>query len=206
MQLLPCGSEALLAQFDSLEEALDFDAAVGAAAIHGVVETVPAARTVLVIFDPLVTGPDLLAGHLRRVASRPASPRPAEASADIEIPVVYDGPDLDGVARHLGIAPAEVVGRHTACPWRVGFAGFAPGFAYLLGDGSLEVPRRAEPRVRVPAGSVALAGEFGGIYPRDSPGGWQLIGRTDAVLWDAARPEPALLVPGRHVRFVAVAP
>lgn len=93
-----------------------------------------------------------------------------------------------------------------ACPWRVGFAGFAPGFAYLLGDGALEVPRRAEPRVRVPAGSVALAGQFGGIYPRDSPGGWQLIGRTDAVLWDAARPEPALIVPGRHVRFVAVAP
>ncbi|MCB1289862.1 MAG: carboxyltransferase domain-containing protein, partial [Mycobacterium sp.] len=98
----------------------------------------------------------------------------------------------------------EVVAAHTDTPWRVGFGGFAPGFAYLVGgDPRLAVPRRAEPRTRVPAGAVALAGEFSGIYPRDSPGGWQIIGRTDAVLWDADRLQPALLAPGMRVRFRA---
>ncbi|HNP11666.1 MAG TPA: carboxyltransferase domain-containing protein, partial [Mycobacterium sp.] len=92
-----------------------------------------------------------------------------------------------------------------ATPWRVGFGGFAPGFAYLVGgDPRLAVPRRAEPRTRVPAGSVGLAGEFSGVYPRESPGGWQLIGRTDAVLWDIDRTPPALLRPGMWVRFRAV--
>ena len=97
--------------------------------------------------------------------------------------------------------------RHTGAPWRVGFVGFAPGFAYLIGgDSRLAVPRRGEPRTRVPAGSVALAGGFSGVYPRESPGGWQLIGRTEAVLWDVDRPDPALLTPGMSVRFRAVEP
>ena len=97
---------------------------------------------------------------------------------------------------------ADVVAAHTGTTWQVGFAGFAPGFAYLVGgDSRLAVPRRREPRPRVPAGSVALAGEFSGIYPRESPGGWQLIGRTEVVLWDISRPQPALLIPGMSVRF-----
>ena len=105
----------------------------------------------------------------------------------------------------MRLTPAEVVAAHTGRPWRVGFGGFAPGFAYLVdGDPRLAVPRRREPRTTVPAGSVALAGAFSGVYPRSSPGGWQLIGRTDALLWDADRPEPALLVPGGWVRFVEV--
>ncbi|MET0756929.1 MAG: carboxyltransferase domain-containing protein, partial [Mycobacterium sp.] len=98
-----------------------------------------------------------------------------------------------------------VVAAHTETPWRVGFGGFAPGFAYLVGgDERLNVPRQSEPRTKVPTGSVALAGEFSGVYPRESPGGWQLIGRTDAVLWDVDRDKPALLTPGMWVQFRAV--
>ncbi|WP_377323398.1 allophanate hydrolase subunit 1 [Pimelobacter simplex] len=119
--------------------------------------------------------------------------------------VVYDGPDLAEVAGQTGLSEAEVVAAHTATPWRVAFGGFAPGFAYLVGgDPRLRVPRRAEPRTTVPAGSVGLAGEFSGVYPRASPGGWQLIGRTDVVLWDLDREPPALLAAGATVRFVAV--
>ena len=115
-----------------------------------------------------------------------------------------DGADLAIVAGDLGMAVEEVIDAHTRTPWRVGFCGFAPGFAYLIdGDPRLNVPRRAEPRSRVPAGSVALAGAFSGVYPRDSPGGWQLIGRTDAVLWDINRSQPALLTPGTQVQFRA---
>jgi KipI family sensor histidine kinase inhibitor len=122
----------------------------------------------------------------------------------VVIDVVYDGVDLAAVAGHLGMTVEEVVDAHTRTPWRVGFCGFAPGFAYLIdGDPRLSVPRRAEPRSRVPAGSVGLAGAFSGVYPRDSPGGWQLIGRTDAVLWDINRAQPALLTPGTWVQFRA---
>jgi KipI family sensor histidine kinase inhibitor len=123
-----------------------------------------------------------------------------------EIVVRYDGPDLDEVARLTGLTHAEVVAAHTGTPWRVAFGGFAPGFAYLVGgDPRLHVPRRERPRPSVPAGSVGLAGEFSGVYPRSSPGGWQLVGTTDAVLWDADREPPALLSPGTTVRFVDAA-
>jgi KipI family sensor histidine kinase inhibitor len=126
-------------------------------------------------------------------------------NADVQIDVVYDGEDLDEVARLTGMTPDQVIAAHTGTPWRVGFGGFAPGFAYLLGgDSRLEVPRRSEPRTKVPAGAVGLAGEFSGVYPRESPGGWQLIGRTDAVLWDVDRDNPALLTPGMWVQFKAV--
>jgi KipI family sensor histidine kinase inhibitor len=118
----------------------------------------------------------------------------------VVIDVVYDGPDLEEVGRLTGLGTAGVVEAHTGTPWRVAFGGFAPGFAYLAGgDPRLDVARRAEPRTSVPAGSVGLAGEFSGVYPRASPGGWQLIGRTDAVLWDLER--GALLQPGSSVRF-----
>ena len=130
---------------------------------------------------------------------------PIDQRADVEIDVTYDGADLEEVARLAGITPDEVVAAHTAAPMRVGFGGFAPGFAYLVGgDERLNVPRRADPRTRVPAGSVALAGEFSSVYPRESPGGWQLIGHTDAVMWDIDRDPPALLTPGSWVRFRAI--
>jgi len=141
--------------------------------------------------------------------SEAATPR--DGRADIEIDVVYDGADLDEVARLTGMTPDQVVAAHTGTLWQVGFGGFAPGFAYLVGgDERLNVPRQSEPRTRVPAGSVALAGEFSGVYPRESPGGWQLIGRVSdnsadsRPLWDVDRDPPALLTPGMWVQFRAV--
>lgn len=117
--------------------------------------------------------------------------------------MVDDGADLTEVARLTGLSPDEVVVAHTARSWRVAFCGFAPGFGYLVdGDPRLRVTRRTTPRTRVPAGSVGLAGNYSGVYPRPSPGGWQLIGRTDLVLFDVEHNPPALLEPGVTVRFI----
>ena len=158
------------------------------------VEVVPAARTVLVEGSPL---PDLAA----LLADLP--PAPDAAGGTVEVPVAYDGPDLADVAGLAGLPVAEVVRRHAAADYTVAFTGFAPGFGYLTGlPAELHVTRRSTPRTAVPAGSVGIAGEFAGVYPRRSPGGWQLLGRTDAVLWDADRDPPALLAPGTRVRFV----
>jgi KipI family sensor histidine kinase inhibitor len=168
-----------------------------------VLDIVPGARTVLLALDG--TG---LQGALRRRLDTLEVAAASEVAAPAEplvIDVVYDGTDLAEVAGLTGLTEAEVVEAHTGTPWAVGFCGFAPGFAYLVdGDPRLAVPRRSEPRAAVPAGAVGLAGEFTGVYPRRSPGGWQLIGRTDAVLWDIERPDPALLTPGGWVRFRAV--
>jgi KipI family sensor histidine kinase inhibitor len=121
----------------------------------------------------------------------------------VELPVTYDGPDLESVAEHCDLSVEDVVERHRGAEFLVAFCGFAPGFAYLTGlPEELHVPRLEEPRAKVPAGSVGLAGAFTGVYPRSSPGGWQLIARTDAPLWDVDRNPPALLVPGTVVRFV----
>ena len=155
------------------------------------------ARTVLVRHHGTLDL-DTLTGHLgAAVPTTGASP-----DHTVEIDVVYDGEDLAEVARLTGLTRDEVVAAHAESSWTVGFTGFAPGFGYLVGgDPRLRVPRRGHPRQSVPAGSVALAGEFCGLYPRESPGGWQLIGRTDAPLWDIVRDPPALLVPGSSVRF-----
>jgi KipI family sensor histidine kinase inhibitor len=127
----------------------------------------------------------------------------ARAAGDlIELPVIYDGSDLQDVARLLDCSVAEVVARHTADEWTVAFCGFAPGFGYLTSAGSWDIPRRESPRTKVPTGAVALAGEFSGVYPRESPGGWQLIGRTDVKIFDQERDPAALFHPGRRVRFV----
>ena len=131
-----------------------------------------------------------------------AAPEPRE----VEIPVRYDGPDLADVARRTGLSEDEVVARHMGATYTVAFLGFAPGFPYLRGlDPALRVPRHETPRTSVPAGSVGVAGEQTGIYPRSSPGGWRLLGRTDVVLFDLDRDPPALLAAGDRVRFVAVA-
>jgi KipI family sensor histidine kinase inhibitor len=144
------------------------------------------------------------AAQLRAVVAA-RKPRPPVASAEAEevvIAVSYDGPDLAEVAALTGLSEDEVVAAHTATAWTVGFGGFAPGFAYLTGgDPRLHVPRRATPRTEVPAGSVGLAGDFSGVYPRSSPGGWQLIGHTDVDLFDVDRNPPALLQPSMRVRF-----
>ncbi|MCV7077703.1 5-oxoprolinase subunit B family protein [Mycobacterium szulgai] len=201
--ILDYGDQALLLQCDTTENVLAWADALRAAALPGVVDIVPASRTVLVKLD----APQHQGATRQRIRKLPVA-LDADAGAgpadEIVIDVVYDGPDLAEVAGHTGLTTAQVINAHTSAPWRVGFAGFAPGFAYLIGgDPQLRVPRRAEPRTAVPAGSVALAGEFTSIYPRQSPGGWQVIGHTDAVLWDIHRPDPALLTQGTWVRFRA---
>ncbi|GAY17528.1 allophanate hydrolase [Mycobacterium sp. shizuoka-1] len=199
------GDQALLAECTSTEQVLALTAALRAAQLPGVLDIVPAARTVLItLAGPRYQSPTRQ--RLQRLRPGDADPGAGRVdTADVVIEVVYDGADLADVAAHTGMDVAEVIEAHTASPWRVGFGGFAPGFAYLVGgDPRLAVPRRHDPRTAVPAGSVGLAGEFSGIYPRQSPGGWQLIGRTDAVLWDIDRPQPALLQPGLWVQFRAI--
>lgn len=198
------GDRALLLECASTTEVLTAAEALRSAGLPGVVDIVPGARTVLIgLADPAQQA--AVRAHLAGLAVPRVNAPAHSADADVVIDVVYDGADLAEVADRLELDPAAVIEAHTGTAWRVGFGGFAPGFAYLVGgDPRLEVPRRSEPRTRVPAGSVGLAGEFSGIYPRDSPGGWQLIGRTEAVLWDLDRPRPALLTPGMWVRFRAV--
>ncbi len=198
------GDHALLLEFDGTDEVLAWCDAVRAAALPAVCDVVPASRTVLVELDDPGRQAATRA-QLERLRVSTAAVAAEAVRADVTIDVVYDGADLDEVARLTGLSADEVVDAHTAAPLRVGFGGFAPGFAYLIdGDPRLHVPRRAEPRTRVPAGSVGLAGEYSGVYPRETPGGWQLIGRTDAALWDVERDPPALLVPGTWVQFRAI--
>jgi len=206
MRVLRAGSSAVLAEVDSLDEVMGLHAALRADHPAGVIDLVPAARTVLVVFDDAVTSHEEMARAVRR-QDRTAAAGDALAGETVEIPVVYDGDDLAEVARLTGLSEAAVVERHQRGDYVVAFCGFAPGFAYIAGgDPDLRVPRRDDPRTSVPAGSVALADEFTGVYPRDMPGGWRLIGRTDAVLWHLNRDPPALLPAGTRVRFVERAP
>ena len=207
MRVLPSGSCGVLLECRDLDEVLGLYAALVEDTPDGVVDVVPAARTVLLVLDPDATTP----GRVRAaVEGREATPRDRSAVADqevLEVPVVYDGEDLGDVADILGCDRDEVVRRHTTGLWTVAFCGFAPGFGYLTADdGAWELPRRGSPRTKVPAGSVALAGEFTGVYPRASPGGWQLIGRTDLPPFDLDRDPPAVLSPDTRVRFVEVDP
>ena len=198
------GDRALLIECASTSEVLAVASALRDAELRGVTDIIPGARTVLVaLTEPAQQAATRIRLADIEVGDETTSVRPD--GANVVIDVVYDGADLGAVAALVGMDTDGVVAAHTGTLWRVGFGGFAPGFAYLVdGDPRLAVPRRAEPRTRVPAGSVALAGEFSGVYPRESPGGWQLIGHTDAVLWDVDRPQPALLTPGMWVRFRAV--
>ncbi|MGW5931227.1 5-oxoprolinase subunit B family protein [Streptomyces anulatus] len=182
-------------------------------------EIVPAARTILLdgIHDGIHAGarertpgeraPGARERFARDLASWRVEPPRRESREPVEIPVVYDGPDLDEVGALWGVPAGEVAALHSRTAFRVAFCGFAPGFGYLTGlPERLHVPRRTTPRTRVPAGAVALAGPYTGVYPRPSPGGWQIVGRMPApgALWDPAREPAALLVPGTPVRFVAV--
>jgi allophanate hydrolase subunit 1 len=200
MRILPVGDDALLVEVASGVEAEALHAELvrrRAAGLLGAREIVPAARTVLLdgLADPGRTATELAAADVP-----PAPPREQEV---VEIPTRYDGPDLADVAARWGVPEREVAGIHAAAEFRVAFCGFAPGFGYLTGlPACYDVPRRATPRTAVPAGSVALAGPYTGVYPRASPGGWQLIGTTEVVLWDHARVPAALLSPGTRVRFV----
>jgi KipI family sensor histidine kinase inhibitor len=194
------GERAFLVELSSLAEAMSLHARMVADPL-GQIDQIAAARTVLLSFAT--------ARAARRAAARVVdidlAPRPATKRRTVDIEVVYDGEDLDLVAEITGLGREAVVAAHQATPWTAAFGGFAPGFAYLIGgDPRLRVPRRDHPRTAGPAGSVALAGEFSAVYPRRSPGGWRLIGRTDAPLWDPSREDPALIAPGDRVRFRAV--
>jgi len=199
-RVLPLGTDGILIETEGLDESLALFGALLAQPVAGILDVVPAPRTVAVRFLPALLP---VASLMSVVRSLPNSRDAATEGRLVEIPVHYDGVDLDEVARLSGLSPDEVVDRHTAATYTVAFTGFAPGFAYLSGgDPDLAVPRRSSPRTHVPAGAVALAGEFSGVYPRESPGGWQIVGRTDVPLWDLAERVPALLQPGMRVRFV----
>lgn len=194
MKLLPYGPQAVLAEFDTLAEVMTAASSWRDAQIHGVIDIVPAARTVLVVHNGALDAADLVApeGELH----------PGAGSKLVTLDVSYDGEDLREVARVCGLTAQAVVELHSGVEYTVAFCGFMPGFAYLVGlPPALQLPRRSTPRTRIPAGSVAIAAEFSGVYPRQSPGGWHLLGRTQAVLWDESHTPPALLAPGTRVRF-----
>jgi len=203
MRFRSAGPSALLVEVDTLDEVralhtrIERERARGWA--PGLIDVIPAARTVLLDGVPDQPG---LAGELR---SWSVAPLPPGASRVVEIECRYDGPDLADVAAQWAVSPGRVAAIHAALPHEVAFCGFAPGFPYIAGlGGGREVARRDQPRPAVPAGSVALGDEYTGIYPRTSPGGWQIIGRTDAVMWDTERDPAALLEPGDQVRFVDI--
>jgi len=188
-RVLPAGDQGALVECDDNATALRLAASLSRRS--GFVDVVPGHRTVLVTWEG--ERPPL------ELEESEVEPPPGKL---VDVPVVYDGPDLAEVARLAGVD--DVATLHTAAEYTVAFIGFAPGFAYLLGgDERLAVPRLDTPRERVPAGSVAVAGPYSAVYPRASPGGWRLLGRTDLTLFDATRDAPALLEPGDRVRFVA---
>jgi len=204
MNVLAYGPGAWLVELPD-GDPLGYAAALARRQHPDVAELVPAARTVLVRVRVGASAADLapwLAAVEPDVVAS-GDPPPGEV---VEIPVSYDGEDLDHVAAATGLGVDEVVARHAGGRYRCAFCGFAPGFAYLRGlDPALELPRRSTPRTRVPAGAVAIADSYAAVYPSASPGGWHLIGRTAVTLWDPGRDPPALVRPGTAVRFV-VAP
>ncbi|MFF3403751.1 5-oxoprolinase subunit PxpB [Streptomyces sp. NPDC002659] len=201
MRALPVGDRALLVELADGDEAAALHAELlrrrASGSLPPIREIVPAARTVL------LDGLDRPGHFARELLEWEIPALHARVQDAIEVPVRYDGPDLADVAALWQVTEEEVVRIHSATEFRVAFCGFAPGFGYLTGlPQQYAVPRRATPRTSVPAGALALAGPYTGVYPRSSPGGWQLIGTTDAVLWDPAREPAALLSPGTRVRFV----
>ncbi|WP_136162982.1 urea amidolyase family protein [Sphingomonas flavalba] len=204
MRFLPVTPRALLVELADLDRTLALFDALAADPVDGIEDIVPAARTLMVRTAPGVAADHRIAAAVAARARRHSVMERAAAATPVEIPMTYDGADLAAVARHMGLSVAEVIAAHQAALWTVAFCGFAPGFAYMTcDDPRFDLPRRASPRTRIPAGAVALAARFCGVYPRDTPGGWQLIGTTRLRMWDLARSPPALLRPGVSARFVA---
>ena len=197
------GDSALLVEVQDFHAAQRLREMLLARAFTGIRELVPGYRSLLIEADPLTAD---LAGIARRLPQLTQQSMFLPAPRQQEIEVHYDGEDLEAVARATGLAVQEVIRRHAAAHYTVAFLGFAPGFPYLVGlDAALRVPRLKTPRTHVPAGAVAIAGEFTGIYPQATPGGWRLLGHTDACLFNPALALPALLAPGDQVRFRACA-
>ena len=205
LEVRPAGDRALLLLPTSGGKGVDavVDQLRGAA-VAGLQDVLPAAETVLVTLDGSVDSATVEQRLQRLLEDASSAPPPDPRHTEpVTIAVRYDGADLDDVARHLGTSTEDVVVRHTGRVWRCRFIGFTAGFGYLESEGDdLTVPRREAARTAVPAGAVALADGYSAVYPRRSPGGWQLIGTTDAPMWDLDRDRPALLAPGTLVRFV----
>lgn len=214
MRIEPLGDSALLVrdvdEFDSeksLDAILRATRQLQAAAIPGVIELAPAYTTIGIFFDPArIETFDALRDSIECALAGNSDPAATRAEpATIEVPVCYEAefaPDLEEVARHAGLAPDEIVRRHASAAYRVSCVGFTPGFPYLSGlPPELATPRRASPRKEIPAGAVAIGGTQTGIYPRKSPGGWNIIGRTPLRLFDVERDPPALFRAGDSVRF-----
>jgi KipI family sensor histidine kinase inhibitor len=214
-RLVAAGDSVLVVEFEErVDPVVNARAIACARAIHqaghpGVRDVVPTYRAVAVYFDPLRTDVASLGALLEQEAAKPA-PAGVDARAAVEIPVCYGGtlgPDLAALARHADCTEEDVVRLHTSRIYRVYMLGFIPGFAYLgLVDEKIAMPRHATPRLKVPARSVGIAGRQTGVYPSESPGGWQLIGRTPLAPFDPARQRPFLLHAGDAVKFVAISP
>lgn len=203
MRFLPVSLTTILVELANLEQTLALFATLNTDPIPGVEEMVPAARTLMIRFQPHIISAQALAAE---ISTRDLSAKPAPSEHSVEIPVHYNGEDLEDVAELTGLSVEDVIRRHTESIFTVAFCGFAPGFGYLVGgDAALTVPRRKSPRTRIPAGAVALAGAFSGVYPQASPGGWQIIGVTPVKMWDLSRDPPALFQPGHQVRFIDMA-
>ncbi|MBX3068451.1 MAG: allophanate hydrolase subunit 1 [Cryobacterium sp.] len=207
MKLLPYGEKAILVEFEDLDSTVSAFIGMERNKPAGVIELVPAARTILVRVDLAKIGLRAAAEWISQVESEPSSSEPrsyeTKSPEPLLVRVRYDGQDLASVAKLLGMSVESLIKWHTSTPWICVFTGFAPGFGYLAG-GNKNVPRLETSRQSVPTGAVGLAGEFCGIYPRSSPGGWQLIGSTGLELWNLDRVPPALITPGVSVRFEAV--
>jgi inhibitor of KinA len=213
-RIVPAGDAAIVVE---LEERIDpavnarvirLADRVHAAAIPGVRDVVPTYRSVAVFFDPIRTDYRRLVGWLEREVDQ-AGTAQVEERSPISVPVCYGGelgPDLATVAAFASMSPDDVVAAHASALYRVFMLGFVPGFAYMgVVDVRIAMPRRGTPRVRVPRGAVGIAGAQTGVYPAETPGGWQLIGRTPVKPFDATRPAPFLFKPGDAVRFVPIA-
>ncbi|MCR9257637.1 MAG: 5-oxoprolinase subunit PxpB [Alphaproteobacteria bacterium] len=211
-RFLPCGDAALIVEFgNAVDKALNdkvlaLDQRLAAAPPDGMVETVPTFRSLMVHLDPLVTDPATVEAHIAGLLgdlAGSAAPGPIW-----RVPVCYEGdlaPDLEDVARATGTSATEVVALHSGALFQIYMLGFLPGFPYLGGlPDTLYLPRRTNPRTRVPAGSVAIAQSLSAIYPVVSPGGWHLIGNTPIRLFDSGRDDPALFASGDRIRFVPV--
>ncbi|AWB85024.1 allophanate hydrolase [Corynebacterium liangguodongii] len=200
--MTPVGSRALIVDLPDLEAVMDWHAALSAAPLDEQSDVIAAARTVLLTFaSPRAAA--AAATELREFSPARAQRR---APRTIEIDVLYDGADLDSLAASLGTSRAELIEWHTSTTWVAAFGGFAPGFSYCVPEHGrgLDIPRLPTPRTEVPAGAVAVAGQFSAVYPRTSPGGWQLVGTTRTAMWDSAASPPALVAPGDRVRYRAV--
>ncbi|MFD3705919.1 allophanate hydrolase subunit 1 [Nocardia sp. NPDC058658] len=213
-RIRPAGDRAMLITLDDPRPVQRLASALRVHAIAGVEDVLPAAETVLVTMHSVSYGVQVrreLVALLDRLDHEPPQADSPDVSRGtvpdsepvVEIPVRYDGADLPEVARLLDLSIPEVIAAHTGTIWRCAFVGFAPGFGYLTSpDGRLTVPRRTRARTAIPAGSVALAGGYSAVYPRGTPGGWQLIGTTDLRMWAVDRDPPALVRAGSAIRFV----